>query len=256
MAIRQLTLREFPVTPVNPNSPIPLYYQVEADLRALLRSAGVTTGDLLPTELDLAEAYGVGRHTIRTALGRLVSDHLITRKAGHGTVVSASKDRRHFSLAQSFSRQMEEMGLTPRSVVLEKHMGQLGASDPPAMQPLLGAPCLRLTRLRYGSDEPIALQHSVVITTHCPGLERRDFARESLYDVLSHHYHLYISDITHTVSATTADKKQAEMLRVAVRAPLLRVTTTAYLETGELIELSVAEYRADKYEYTTSHSNR
>jgi GntR family transcriptional regulator len=256
MAVRQLTLHEFPITPVNANSPIPLYYQVEADLRSLLRSPVVTTGDLLPTELELAEAYGVGRHTIRTALGRLVSDHLITRKAGHGTVVSASKDRRHFSLAQSFSRQMEEMGLVPRSVVLEKHVSAVGPNDALPLQTLLGAPCLRLTRLRYGSDEPIALQHAVILTTHCPGLERRDFARESLYDVLNHHYRLVITDITHTVSATTADKRQAELLRVAVRAPLLRVTTTAFLESGELIELSVAEYRADKYEYTTTHSSR
>ena len=256
MALRQLSLNEFPITPVNPNSPIPLYYQVEADLRALLRSPAVATGDLLPTELELAEAYGVGRHTIRTALGRLVSDHLITRKAGHGTVVSASKDRRHFSLAMSFSRQMEELGLVPRSVVLEQQTGVIGPSDPPALQGLAGAYCMRLRRLRYGSDEPIALQSSVVITTHCPGLDRHDLARESLYDVLSHAYHLIITDITHTVSAITADRKQAELLRVAVRAPLLRVTTTAWLETGEIIELAVSEYRADKYEYTTSHSSR
>lgn len=256
MAAHQLSLIEFPITPVNPNSPIPLYYQVEADLRSLLRSPAVATGDLLPTELDLAEAYGVGRHTIRTALGRLVSDRLITRKAGHGTVVSAEKDRRHFSLARSFTRQMEEMGLVPRSVVLEKHLSAVTSSDAPALQPQLGEPCLRLTRLRYGSDEPIALQRAVIITRHCPGLEQFDFVRESLYDVLSHHFHLFITDIMHTVSATTADKRQAELLRVAVRTPLLRVTTTAFLEGGEIIELSVSEYRADKYEYTTTQSSR
>lgn len=256
MALRQLTLNEFPITPVNPDSPIPLYFQVEADLRELLRSPAVTSGDLLPTELDLAQAYGVGRHTIRTALGRLVSDHLITRKAGHGTVVSASRDRRQFSLAQSFSRQMEDMGLIPRSVVLDKQLSTIGPADPPALQAMAGASCLRMTRLRYGSDEPIALQTAIVVSRHCPGLEARDFARESLYDVLSHHYHLVITDILHSVSATTADKRQAELLRVAVRAPLLHVTTMAYLESGEIIELSVADYRADKYEYTTMHSSR
>ncbi len=256
MALHQLKLEDFPITPVNASSPIPLYYQVEADLRGLLESPIVETGDLLPTELELAQAYGVGRHTIRTALGRLVTDHLITRKAGHGTVVSAQKDRRHFSLARSFSRQMEEMGLIPRSVVLEKQTGTISASDAAALQSRVGAHCLRLTRLRYGSDEPIALQRVIVVTEHCPGLERFDFARESLYGVLNHHYHLVITDINHTVSATSADKKQAELLKVDARAPLLRVTTTAYLELGEIIELSVAEYRADKYEYITSQSSR
>ncbi len=256
MALHQLKLDDFPITPVNANSPIPLYYQVEADLRGLLHSDVVSTGDLLPTELELAQAYGVGRHTIRTALGRLVTDHLITRKAGHGTVVSAQKDRRHFSLARSFSRQMEEMGLVPRSVVLEKKSSTISMTDPAALQSRIGAPCLRLTRLRYGSDEAIALQRAIIVTDHCPGLERYEFVRESLYDVLNHSYHLVITDINHTVSAITSDKKQAELLKIAVRAPLLRVTTSAYLESGEIIELSIAEYRADKYEYTTTQSNR
>ena len=256
MALRQLTLSEFPITHVNPDSPIPLYYQVEADLRSLLKSPIVSSGDLLPTELELAQAYGVGRHTIRTALGRLVSDHLITRKAGHGTVVSASRDRRQFSLAQSFSRQMEDMGLIPRSVVLDKQTGVIGPADSPVLQAVAGAPCLRLTRLRYGSDEPIALQTAIVVTEYCPGLENCDFTTESLYDVLSRNYQLEITEIVHAVSAITADKQQAELLRVAVRAPLLRVTTTAYLESGSIIELSVAEYRADKYEYATMHSSR
>lgn len=256
MALHQLTLEDFPVTPVNPDSPIPLYYQVEADLRHLLQSPAVATGDLLPTELELAHAYRVGRHTIRTALGRLVNDHLITRKAGHGTVVSAQKDRRHFSLARSFSHQMEEMGFTPRSVVLEKQTGVIGPGDPAALQARVGAPCLHLTRLRYGNDEAIALQRAIVITEHCPGLERHDFARESLYDVLNQNYNLLITDIKHAVSAITADKKQAELLKVDTRAPLLRVTTSAYLESGEIIELSIAEYRADKYEYTIVQSSR
>ena len=92
MAAHQIHIYDLKINPIDTRSPIPLYYQVEADLRTLLNSEMVAPGDLLPTEHDLAEAYGVGRHTIRTALSRLVNDHLIVRKAGHGTIVQGRED--------------------------------------------------------------------------------------------------------------------------------------------------------------------
>jgi len=70
---KQLSLKDLPITPVDPHSPLPLYYQIENDLRALLQAGYLNAGDLLPPELELARAYGVGRHTIRTSLARLAS---------------------------------------------------------------------------------------------------------------------------------------------------------------------------------------
>jgi DNA-binding GntR family transcriptional regulator len=50
-----------------------------------------------------------------------------------------------------------------------------------------------------------------------------------------------------------ADNKQADLLQVHVGDPLLQVNTTTLLDKGEVIEYSVAYYRADKYEYSTTH---
>jgi GntR family transcriptional regulator len=255
MCAHQITLADLQIKPIDTASPIPLYYQVEADLRALLESEKVSPGDLLPTEHELAEAYGVGRHTIRTALSRLVNDNLIVRKAGHGTVVKGHEDRRQFSLARSFTHQMAEMGLQASSRVLstEKHLIQAG--DPRALSSKIGKPCLVLDRLRIGNDEPIGLQRAFVVLEHCPGLERVDFNTHSLYEVLSNEYHLVITQIAHTVTATTADKEQAKLLQVELHDALLVVNTSAFLDNGEIIESSVTCYRADKYEYTTTHTS-
>jgi GntR family transcriptional regulator len=255
MAAHQIHIYDLKINPIDTRSPIPLYYQVEADLRTLLNSEMVAPGDLLPTEHDLAEAYGVGRHTIRTALSRLVNDHLIVRKAGHGTIVQGREDRRQFSLARSFTRQMAEMGLQARSVVLYSETRPIQASDPRPLNGKIGIPCLILDRLRMGNDEPIGLQHTFVVLEYCPGLERIDFSSLSLYEVLSNQYHLVITEIAHTVSATTADKRQSDLLQVDLHAPLLVVKTAAYLENGEIVESSVTCYRADKYEFTTTHTS-
>jgi GntR family transcriptional regulator len=255
MCARQINIDEFQITPIDANSPIPLYYQIEADLRALLHGDQVAAGDLLPTEQELAQAYGVGRHTIRTALSRLVNDNLISRKAGHGTVVKGRVDRRQFSLARSFTRQMAEMGLQPHSRVLQKEKRTIQPEDPRLLSSKkLNAPVLILDRLRLGNDEPIGLQRSYVLLEQCRGLERKDFASHSLYEILSNEYHLIITEIAHAISAAAADRLQAELLHVEPGAPLLVVNTSAFVENGEIIEFTVSYYRADKYEYTTTHT--
>jgi GntR family transcriptional regulator len=254
MSTRTIKVHELPLSRVNPASPMPLYFQIEADLRALLTSRYVNVGDLLPTEQDLAAAYGVGRHTMRTALSRLANDQLIVRKAGHGTIVRNHADRKQFSLDRSFTRQMQEMGMTAHSRVLHMETRQVIAADPRPLLPKLGQPVMVLDRLRFGGDEPIGLQRAYVLLEHCPTLPERDFSSHSLYDILSNDFHLVITQITHTVTAATADRRQGDQLGIRAGSPLLVVNTSAILDSRDLIEFSIAHYRADKYEYSTTHS--
>jgi GntR family transcriptional repressor for pyruvate dehydrogenase complex len=52
----------------------------------------VRSGRLLP-ERELAEALGVGRHSLRQALARLEAEGVIWRRQGHGTFISAVHPR-------------------------------------------------------------------------------------------------------------------------------------------------------------------
>jgi GntR family transcriptional regulator len=243
-----------PITPVDPNSPVPLYHQVEVDLNTLIRGGMLAPNDLLPPETELCKLYGVGRQTIRMALSRLVSHHMIARHAGRGTFILPLPDRAHFYLDRSFTRQMTEMGMTTRSEVLYTSSGVIGSTVPRALREREGSPYFQMVRLRYGDDLPIGLQDTTILTNRCPTLAEYDFSRQSLYDVLSRAYQLVIAEIAHTVTAVVADARQAELLQVHLGDPLLQVNTTARLDNGEVIEYCVAYYRADKYEYSTTHT--
>lgn len=236
----------------DPDRPAPLYEQVETDLRRLISAGALPPGARVPPELALTDRYGVSRHTVRKALERLARDGLIDRSAGRGTVVKAS-GRATFYLDRSFTRQMADMGRRARSEVLEKAVGRARTEEGPPLSEHAGAPCLRLVRLRLGDDEPVGLQRATVLTERCPGLERHDFARRSLYDVLAGEYGLVITEIRHAVSATTATDERAHRLGVAPGDPLLLVRTTALLSTGDLAEHTTSFYRADRYEYRTAH---
>jgi GntR family transcriptional regulator len=191
---------------------------------------------------------------MRTALSRLAADNLIIRKAGLGTSVAPKHDRKQFYLDRSFTRQIAEMGLQPRSKVLEVATGKIDEQAPRSLQAKINKDCLWLVRLRSGNDEPIGLQYTTVITELCPGLEQFDFNQRSLYDVLSSEYELMITEITHVVNAVAADEVHADQLAVNAGDPLLLVKTNCYLKDHQIIEYTVSYYRTDKYEYSTTHT--
>lgn len=60
----------------------PRWRRVYDDLRAQIERGELAPGDRIPAELDLAEQYGYSRPTVRTALGHLQQDALITAGAG------------------------------------------------------------------------------------------------------------------------------------------------------------------------------
>ncbi len=248
-----VSVEDLPISHPDESDSTPLYRQIEDDLRRMIAAGVLAPGSTIPTELQLSQAYGVGRQTIRFALSRLVTDNLITRHAGRGTFVTEQSDRMKFYLDRSFTRQMEELGLEAVSKVLEMTSGVISERSPEPLRDRLGAPYLNLVRLRFGGGEPIGIQATVILTQDCPNLEAVDFATRSLYDVLAADYRLPIARITHTIGATVAGELQASLLQVARNAPLLVVNTTAFLENGEVIEYTTSYYRADKYEYSTTH---
>lgn len=244
-----------PICRPDSSSPVPLHRQIESDLRRLITIGALPPESALPPEFELCRAYGVGRQTVRMALLHLAADGLIARYPGRGTFVKTQPDLLEFYLDRSFTRQMAEMGLQAHSRVLDLAAGFINDTSPQPLRERHGAPYLRLVRLRFGDDEPVGIQASTILTEQCPGIEDVDFNQQSLYEVLATQYRLPIAEITHTVSATTADSLQASLLQVASGAPLLIVNTTALLQTGEVIEHTISYYRADKYAYSTTHTH-
>ena len=239
---------------VSEDSPVPLYHQVESNLRRLIESGELPPGTTVPPENVLTERYDVSRHTIRKAMSRLANDNLIERSAGRGTFVAPEADQSRFYLDRSFTEQMAEMGRVASSRVLDSKTGTIDDEAPEILQSRSGAPCLSLSRLRLGDDEPIGIQHHTVITEECPGLEQHDFSSQSLYDLLAHEYDLRIGEIQHTITAAVADERQAELLEISLGDPLLVVHTAAFLDSGTVIEHTTSYYRADRYVYRTNHT--
>ncbi|MEM7031711.1 MAG: GntR family transcriptional regulator [Chloroflexota bacterium] len=249
-----IQLPDLPIATLDPDSPVPLYHQIEMDLRKLIQNGNIPSEATLPPEMTLSEAYGVGRHTIRMALSRLVSDGVISRRAGRGTFVKPQPDRTKFFLDRSFTQQMADMGRLARTKVLAIQPGVITEASPHIFADKRGTSSLELIRLRFGDEEPIGIQSSTILTDRCPNLAQQDFQQFGLYDILARTYNLTITEIQHTITAAVADEFQAKSLQIAVGEPLLVVNTTTFVANQQRFEYTISHYRADQYEYSIKHT--
>lgn len=67
-----------------PSPDAPLYQELAQTLRERIVSGDLAPGDLLPTELKLAEDNKVSRNTVRLALNSLTAEGLVTAGRGRG----------------------------------------------------------------------------------------------------------------------------------------------------------------------------
>jgi DNA-binding transcriptional MocR family regulator len=72
---------------LQPESHIPLYVQLRDQLRALVHSGELRTGDRIPASRELAGQLGVHRATVANAYAELESEGLIQGHVGRGTFI-------------------------------------------------------------------------------------------------------------------------------------------------------------------------
>ena len=78
---------------LQPESHIPLYVQLRDQLRALVHSGELRTGDRIPASRELASQLGVHRTTVANAYAELESEGLIQGHVGRGTFICGAPVR-------------------------------------------------------------------------------------------------------------------------------------------------------------------
>ena len=105
---------------VDRTSPIPLYHQLKQIFADKIDGAEWQVGDLIPSELELQEAYGLSRTTVRLALGELVTEGRLVRQRGRGTFVAAPKLTHDPASGKSLSEYLLKKGNQPSWKVLSR----------------------------------------------------------------------------------------------------------------------------------------
>jgi GntR family transcriptional regulator len=226
-------------------SGIPAYKKIQDAIAKRIESGELKLGDAVDSERILAKLHGVSLMTARHALVALEREGLVERRRGSGTFVAPPKI--HFNKLMSFTEQLAGRGLTATSkVVACKIVG-----DEPEIAARLALPSssklIKIERLRYGANEPFALETCYLSADEFGGLDQASLARSSLFTRLEHDYGVEIAHADEDIDATIADPTLARVLAIPRQHPVLRIRQTIYSTKGKPITYVLGLYRADRH---------
>ncbi len=219
-----------------------LYYQLFAQLKRMIESGELTTGDRVPPERELAESLKVSRITARQAIDALVKSGLVYRARGKGTFVAEPHMESVMGFT-SFTEEMKSRGLVPSSQVITQEVCQVNERMQKVLK--LGANdlAIHLVRLRLANDRPLALQTAYLPASLCPGLESLDLNSASLYSILRQKYFIHPAWTEAKVEVSTASEEEAGYLQVDKNDPVLIVNGLTFSKSFEIIESVHTVYR-------------
>lgn len=222
-----------------------LYDQIKDDLLSKIKDGTYPEGQTIPSELELAEMYGVSRPTIRQALQILVSDGYLEKRRRRGTVVTKPKVSQSFTMSiSSFEDAMRLAGRLPKTKVLVFKRERANAEVEKRLELTRGQDVFKLVRLRYADNLPNVFVESYIPCTLYPGLDSFDFNESSLYAAMDTCGNPVMT-ARRRLEVIKADGAAAALLDVEAGDPLLLFHTVARDANGTAVEYSVATYRGE-----------
>ena len=236
------------VVSVRPQADVPLHHALRSRLRELIADA--RAGDRLPSERALSERWGVARMTVRSATDALVAEGLVERRHGSGTYVLPQPFVRFLGLT-SFTQDMRDRGLVPSSRLLafDDLVADTGLAEALRIAP--GDRIVRFTRLRLGSDVPMAVETTWIASALVPGL-RPSHLDGSLYELLARRYRLAPGSASVTIEPVLPDLSTRRHLGIPARQACLRLRMTDSDARGRVMMIADCVYRGDRYQLGAS----
>ncbi len=232
-------------------SPLPLWAQLDADLRRRL-DTGEFTGSF-PAENALVVQYAVSRQTVREALRRLRSEGLVTAERGRAPrLVPQPQFAQPLGALYSLFSSVQARGTEQRSDVRRLELTQDGT-----VAARLGleesTPLLFLERLRLAGGEPLALDRVWLPAEIARPLLEADFTHTSLYGELAIRCGIRLSGGHEQIRAVVGSTAERRSLQIVAGVALLAIDRTS-CAGGVPVEWRQTLVRGDRFMLTASVS--
>ena len=232
----------------SPKTPI---WQAIADaLRNDLAEGRYVAGDKLPTEAELADRFGVNRHTVRHGISALVEEGFVRTRRGSGTFVAATPTDYAIGKRVRFHENLIASGRRPEKRVLQIEDRAATAGEAQALRIASGDTICAYHGLSLADGQPIAVVESVFPADRLPGIASFLGKYTSITQALRA---AGVTDYTRAstrITAVRADATQALHLHMAEGDPLLKSTSVNVDETGQPIEYGRTWFAGDRVTLT------
>lgn len=227
---------------------LPVYHQLHLIIGQRIRDRVYLPGALLPSELALAEQFGLSRVTVRRTLALLERDGLIVRRRGLGTFVAEERG----APAETISGVIENL-ITLGLETEARLLGVGGDPNPPALvrgslELGAGEVPVRISRLRLHKGSPFSLSTIWLSKARAALIDPERLGNGTTIGMLEA-AGVRSQTAEQTISATLADHEVGALLDVPLGSALVLLRRTVRDATHAPLLFQQSLYRPDRYEY-------
>lgn len=229
----------------------PLYQQVKRHLVQRVLKGEWKPGQILPSEMRLAEEYRFSQGTVRKAIEEMASEGLVTRQAGKGTfVTSHNGDYQPFRFHQLY-RNTGGKVVDNEATYVETYQAEADERIAQGLHIAPGSMGTESLRLRNIDSSPVLLERIFLSDELCPEVWRilQQQSPGSIYLILEQEYNLLITKVVEQVRARAATVKEADLLNIEPGIAVLEVERVAYSLGGEPVEWRTMVGMTDSIHY-------
>lgn len=235
---------------IDRTKPIPLHFQINNDLREAIKAGTWGVGELFPNDKQLMEKYGVSSVTVRRAVAELVHEGLLERVPGKGTFVKRVIMEEVRGRLTGFFEEMRAKGVHPSAEILQAVAVDSSRDyrDLPQLKVFKETKLMMMERVHKMDDQPVIFIRSFLPFHIGSQLVNYDLCNRGFYEVFEEELGILVDEAEQVISTALAEPKQAKVLQIPTKTPLLIVERTTYA-SGNPIEFAINAYRSDRYKY-------
>lgn len=231
-------------------SGVALWRQIEQHLVRDVEAKCLTPGMRLPSEVELAERFGVNRHTVRQAIAALEEKGLFHVRQGLGTFVHEHVLDYAVGRRTRFSENLERLQMEARSELLASATGPANAATARGLGLHPGQAVVTLRALRSADGRPVSVTTHAFPAKRFPGIAERFAALGSVTRALAAEGVAdYVRKRTR-IYATMPDAQEALLLRQPRNRPIIVTESVNADRAGVPIEFGIARFAADRVQFT------
>jgi GntR family transcriptional regulator len=239
------------VVPLDRASPVPLWAQLEAELRRRLAEGEFTRQ--FPTDRELVEAYGVSRHTARDAVDRLCTDGLLERRRGRGTFVRDEFEQPAGALYALF-RSVEAQG-AEQTICLRELTECTDAAAAARLELPPDAPLVLIDRTRLTDGVPLAVDRLWLPAEVGRPLLEADLHHGVLYHELAQRCGINVVGGWERIRPTIPTPEDCELLGLGPDTAVFTIERLGRTDDRP-VEWRVSKVRGDGYSFVTTWDPR
>jgi len=232
---------------IDKKSIIPIYYQLFKYFEKQIREGQLQPGDALPTEMEIAERFGISRMTVRRAISELVAAGMVYTQKGKGTFVARPHlDKVVFNL-NNFYHDIEQKGMKPHAELLEARIIKADEKLAEKLGIAVNTRCLYFRVVVKADGEPLVYEVKYTVYIKQSPILESQLKDPSLSRLAAEHSNRIPSSSKKVLMASKATEEEAKVLGISPGMPVFFMSQTIYDEDCKIIAWGKSIYRGDRY---------